>query len=235
VILEAIVPGGLPQGTSIALVGPPGTGKTSLCMQLALEAVREGRDALYLSTENTPSTIVEQAQGVGLLVPGDTRRPKIQFVDAYSWRIGMRRDPLAVSVISNPGNLNEVNLILTDHAKTLAPGSIVVVDSVSGLTLTTPEEDRIRTFVHILAQRLAGLGRRVVFVLEQEAHEDKLIANLRSLVHGTIYTKSSENGDDRLHWFLRMYSLVGATFRTEWFELTMGDKGLRLVGGAKHE
>jgi KaiC/GvpD/RAD55 family RecA-like ATPase len=204
-------------------------------MQLALEAVREGRDALYLSTENTPSTIMEHAQGVGLLLPGDTRCPKIQFADAYSWRIGMRRDPLAISVVSNPGNLNEVNLILTDHAKTLAPGSIVVIDSVSGLSLTTPEEDRIRTFVHILAQRLAGLGRRVVFVLEQEAHESKLIANLRSLVHGTIYTKSSESGDDRLHWFLRMYSLVGANFRTEWFELALSDQGLQLVGGAKHE
>lgn len=159
----------------------------------------------------------------------------MQFVDAYSWRIGMRRDPLAVSVVTNPGNLNEVNLVLTDHAKTLAPGSIVVIDSVSGLTLTTPEEDRIRTFVHILAQRLSGLGRRVIFVLEQEAHENKLMANLRSLVHGTIYTKSSENGDDRLHWFLRMYSLVGATFRTEWFELAMTSQGLALVGGAKHE
>jgi archaellum biogenesis ATPase FlaH len=204
-------------------------------MQLAVEALRSNRDALYLSTENKPSTIIDQAQGLGLLPSGDLGNGKIQFVDAYSWRIGMRRDPLAVSVVSNPGNLNEVSLILIDHAKTLAPGSIVVIDSVSGLGLTTPEEGRVRTFAQTLAQRISSLSKRVVFVLEQDAHDDKLIVSLRALVHGTFFTKTSEDHDGRLHWFIRAYSLVGATTRTEWFELTVGGQGLQLVGGGRHE
>jgi KaiC/GvpD/RAD55 family RecA-like ATPase len=235
VIMEAFVPGGLPQGTSIVLVGPPGTGKTCFCLRLVAEALHSGHDALYLSTENTPSTIAAHARDLHLLSSSTSGKAKLQFVDAYSWRIGMRRDPLTAAAVSNPGNLNEVSLILTDHARTLALGSVVVIDSLSGLCLTTPEEERVRMFVHILGQRISAANKRVVFVLEQNAHEDKLVVSLRALVHGTFFTKTSEDADGRLHWFVRAYSLVGATTRTEWFELTVGRQGLQLARGGPHE
>jgi len=230
VFLEPIISGGFPKGTSIALVGPPGSGKTCICLQLALEMARKGLTALYLSTENTPTTILSQAQGMGLLKSKESQKPKIQFIDAYSWRIGMRLDPFAVRRISDPGNLNEVNLILTDQAKTMEPGSIIIIDSVSGLSLAAPDQERIRTFVHVLAQRISSLEKILIIVLEEEAHDSKLVTNLRALVHGSFFTKTIDGLDGRLHWVLRMHSLVGHSVQTNWQEVLAEKTGLSLAG-----
>lgn len=230
-LLDPILQGGLPYGVSIVLVGPPGSGKTSFCLQLALEATQSGQDALYLSTENTPSNIIQQSRSFGIPLESNIEKNKIQFIDAYSWRLGMRKDPFAISRISNPGNLNEVNLIITDQAKLLAPGSLIVIDSVSGLSLSAPDEQRIRTFVHSLAQRISTLDKKLIFILEDQAHDIRLITNLRSLVHGSIQTKIVDGNDGHLHWKIRMYSLIGVNHATRWFNNILGTKGLELDGG----
>ncbi len=234
-ILDPILQGGLPHGTSIALIGPPGSGKTCLCLQLVLDAVNQGLDGLYLTTENTPSTLVEYAQGFGIPLPNQPTKNPIQYVDAYSWRIGMQKDPFAFSRISNPGNLNEVNLIITDQAKLLKPGSIVIIDSISGLSLSAPDEQRIRTFVHSLAQRICIQGKILVLILEDRAHDPRLITNLRSLVQGSIHTRVVDGSDGSLQWFLRMYSLIGVQHETRWYEVAVEKKGLTLKGGARSE
>jgi len=234
VLLDAIIPGGLPPGSSIMLVGPPGSGKTLASLQLAYEATIQGKDALYLTTENVPSIVYSQAQGFGLTL-GNPQTSQIQFVDAYSWRIGMRKDPLASSHISNPGNLNEVNMILTNQAKLLRPKSLIVIDSLSGLTLAAPDEQRIRTFVHSLAMRIAQVDQLLILVLEDQAHDRRLITNLRSLVQGTLNTMVEENEKGQLERKIRMYSLIGANYTTRWFLLVPGVNGLMLKGGESIE
>ena len=230
-LLDPILQGGLPHGASIVLVGSPGSGKTSFCLQLALEVTHSGKDALYLSTENTPSNIIQHSRSFGIPLGSNVKENKIQFVDAYSWRLGMRKDPFAISRISNPGNLNEVNLIITDQAKLLAPGSLIVIDSVSGLSLSAPDEQRIRTFVHSLAQRISTMDKILMFIMEDQAHDIRLITNLRSLVHGSIQTKTVDGADGCLYWKIRMYSLIGANHATRWFNNLLGTKGLKLNGG----
>ncbi len=234
-ILDPIIPGGLPYGTGIALVGPPGSGKTCLCLQLVYEAVTNERDAIFLTTENLPSTIIQQGKDFGFAFPDKPEKNKIQFIDAYSWRIGVRKDPFALARISNPGNLNEVSLIITDQAKLLKPGSLIVIDSVSGLNLAAPDEQRMRTFVHSLALRISSLEKILILVLEDGAHDAKLITNLRSLVQGSIHTKTVEKSNGQLSWHLRMSNLIGTTHSTKWFNICPGKKGLLIVGGALSE
>jgi KaiC/GvpD/RAD55 family RecA-like ATPase len=49
---------GLPKGDAILVRGEPGTGKTILCLQFIHAGVEKGEKCVYISTEETPQTIM---------------------------------------------------------------------------------------------------------------------------------------------------------------------------------
>lgn len=57
--------GGLPVGTLLELSGPPGSGKTQLCLQWTAEALKQGHTVLYLDTEGAfpPERLVQLYSG----------------------------------------------------------------------------------------------------------------------------------------------------------------------------
>jgi len=64
--LDALLGGGLRRGTSALLVGPVGSGKSSVALSIAYNAAREGEcAALYAFDEGTES-ILERASGIGM-------------------------------------------------------------------------------------------------------------------------------------------------------------------------
>ena len=74
-----------------------------------------------------------------------------------------------------------------------------------------------------------------MLILEDEAHDSKLITNLRSLVQGSFHTKTAEDVKGALRWYLRLYSLIGVNHDTKWFEVNIGKQGLALKGGTTNE
>ncbi len=54
--LDVVLGGGLPRGTLAIIVGPPGSGKTTLANQIAFETARMGRRALVLTALSEPTT-----------------------------------------------------------------------------------------------------------------------------------------------------------------------------------
>jgi len=54
--LDLVLGGGVPRGSLLMVVGPPGSGKTTLAAQMAFAAARAGRDALILTALSEPTT-----------------------------------------------------------------------------------------------------------------------------------------------------------------------------------
>ena len=62
--LDFVLGGGLPQGALAILLGPPGSGKTTLASQIAFAAARRGQRALFLTALSEPTTkLLEHLQG----------------------------------------------------------------------------------------------------------------------------------------------------------------------------
>ncbi len=64
--LDAMVGGGLERGTSCLLLGPAGTGKSTIALQLAIAAAERGERALFCLFEENLATLILRAESVSL-------------------------------------------------------------------------------------------------------------------------------------------------------------------------
>lgn len=64
--LEVMAGGGVGRGTVTGLVGPTGSGKTAICLAFAAAGLREGEDVLYVSHNESPARLRQEARHLGL-------------------------------------------------------------------------------------------------------------------------------------------------------------------------
>jgi circadian clock protein KaiC len=60
-----LIEGGLPKGRSILVTGEPGTGKTIFALQFLVEGLKRGEKAIYVSADESPMDVLEQAASLG--------------------------------------------------------------------------------------------------------------------------------------------------------------------------
>src|SRR5262245_39700734 len=63
--LDDVLAGGLARGTLFLLEGQPGTGKTTIALQLLLEGQKAGEQSLYITLSETKQELVNTAASHG--------------------------------------------------------------------------------------------------------------------------------------------------------------------------
>jgi len=144
--LDRMMGGGLPYGSSAVLLGPAGSGKSTLSLLYAQAAAERGERAVIFTFDEREQTILERTEGLGM--------PIADEVGAGHIRI----QPIDTAELS-PGEF--ANLVRSavqddDHG----PGArIVVIDSLNGYLGAMPEERYLLSQLHEL---LTFLGHRGV-------------------------------------------------------------------------
>lgn len=62
---DELVQGGFPEGSVVLLTGGPGTGKTTFCSQFLWTGLQQGERCLYITTEELPDEIKQDASQFG--------------------------------------------------------------------------------------------------------------------------------------------------------------------------
>jgi circadian clock protein KaiC len=145
--LDRLLGGGLPAGTSTLLLGPAGTGKSTVATQFAAAAAQRGeRSALFVFDENI-GTFHSRSRKLGIRVDQaiDTKLMTVQQIDPAELSSG------------------EFAATVRDAAEgrdaTGVPAKVVVIDSLNGYLNAMPEERFLTAHLHEL---LAYLGQRGV-------------------------------------------------------------------------
>src|SRR6266404_4583462 len=148
--LDVLLGGGLRRGTSALLVGPAGSGKSSVALSFAYNAAKQGQcAALYAFDEGTES-IIERASGIGMEVG-----PLIASGNIALHQI----NPAEMS----PGEFTA----LVCRGVTERDAAVVIIDSLNGYLQAMPQERFLALEIHQLLFYLNQHGALTILVMAQ--------------------------------------------------------------------
>ncbi|HEY4212418.1 MAG TPA: ATPase domain-containing protein [Steroidobacteraceae bacterium] len=144
--LDALLGGGLPFGTSTLLLGPAGSGKSTVATQFATAAAARGeRSAMFVFDENI-GTLRSRSRKLGLNVD-DALAKGLMSVQQV--------DPAELSSGEFAAIVRRAAEGLDDFGK---PAKIIIVDSLNGYLNAMPEEKFLTAQLHELLSYLGLLG-----------------------------------------------------------------------------
>lgn len=161
---DALLGGGIEQGTSTLLLGPAGSGKSTLAWQFVAEAVRKGDKAAIFLFDEELDLLVERAKPLGFDFAGmqATGRLAITQLDAAEL---------------SPGEFaHAVRQAADDPAM-----KTVVIDSINGYQASMPQEHALILHMHELVQYLNRKGVSTFLTVAQHG----LVGEMRSPVDVT--------------------------------------------------
>lgn len=152
--LDALLGGGLPAGTSTLLLGPAGTGKSTLATVFAMQVASSGqRVAMFIFDENIPTYLSRSRKlGMGLEEMISRGLITLQQIDPAEMSSG----EFAASVrraaeADGPGG----------------PARLIVIDSLNGYLNAMPEEKYLTAQLHELLSYLGQLGVVTILTVTQ--------------------------------------------------------------------
>jgi circadian clock protein KaiC len=146
--LDRMLGGGLRRGRATFLLGPTGSGKTTLGLQFALEGVRRGEKALYLNLEENPVQLAAHIAGLGV----DPR--------------GAEQDGLELQYAA-PVEL-QIDSLVAGAFRAIHERKVrrVVIDGVGDLVVAAGDEQRLHEYLYALVQHFAAAGVTSIFTYE---------------------------------------------------------------------
>ncbi len=103
--LDGLMSGGFQQGKVYLISGEAGTGKTIFCLQYALAGVGRGENAVYISLDEKPLHLVEDAESLGWDLKRYIIEKRITLLDVTPYftniRIGKEKSVDVLAVVSD--------------------------------------------------------------------------------------------------------------------------------------
>ena len=158
--LDALLGGGPDRGTSTLLMGPAGSGKSTIAVQYAVAAAERGDHAVIFAFDESLATLKARTEALGVrFTEGlDAGQVKVQQVDPAELSPGEFVGLVRESVENNNAR-------------------VVVIDSLNGYMNAMPEEQFLTAQLHEL---LTYLGRQGVTTLMVVAQHGMVGAQMQS-------------------------------------------------------
>ena len=147
--LDTLLGGGIDRGSSTLLIGPPGSGKSTIAVQYAVAAAqREDHAAAFLFDE-TKTAMLTRSGGVGMQIVEGEGDGQIEIHQI---------DPAAIS----PGEFADMV-----RASVARGAKVVVIDSLNGYLNTMPQNNFLTAQLHELLSYLNLQGVATFLIVAQ--------------------------------------------------------------------
>jgi circadian clock protein KaiC len=152
--LDTLMGGGLQFGTSVVLLGPAGTGKSTTAFQYARAAAARGERSVVFAFDERLETILERTAGLGMNIAGDVEAGRIvvHTIDAAELSPGEFAHQVRTAVEGNGGR---------------SGAKVIVIDSLNGYLHAMPEERFLMAQLHELLTYLGHKGVVTFLIVAQ--------------------------------------------------------------------
>lgn len=157
--LDGMLDGGVWAGTTTLVVGPTGSGKTTISMHFALEGIAKKERTLYVNFQENPAQLARGFANLGADV-NSARESGLELM--YVSPVELQIDSIVVGIY--------------DHIK---DGSVkrVVVDAVGDLVTAASDTQRLHDYLYSLVQIFAVNGVTSLLTFESGISQDGSLAS----------------------------------------------------------
>jgi KaiC/GvpD/RAD55 family RecA-like ATPase len=192
----------IPSKSTILLVGPPGSGKSTFCHQAVLTNI-EIRPVIYVTTESAPSRVMDSLRQKGL---GAVSPHAVSFVDAFHETVGLSGEVRSDSVDASSGDLTGLGIAISRLQQKIHQNFLLVFDS-----LTSPylmRGSQILRFMRLVLVRLAAEGNAVLACVDEGCGKEEDLVAMMTMADGIV---KIELGDGSKAFDVIKHPKVGPT------------------------
>jgi circadian clock protein KaiC len=147
--LDALLGGGLNVGTSTLIMGPAGTGKSTLSLRYAASAAESGGRVYFAAFDEDVAMMRERLGGLGINID--------DLIDSGN---------LVVDIV-DPSELSPGHFIARCRSEVARGASLVVIDSLNGFLAAMPSEEYLIMQMRELLSFLNNQGVTTILVMAQ--------------------------------------------------------------------
>jgi circadian clock protein KaiC len=148
--LDEMLGGGIHRGTSALLIGPAGSGKSSVALTYLIAAAKRGEHAALFAFDEGVASITDRSAGLGMAIAPFVTNGRITLEQI---------NPAEMS----PGEFTQLVRRTVERNQT----KVVVVDTLNGLLNAMPEERHLILQIHELLGFLSQAGVLTILIIAQ--------------------------------------------------------------------
>ncbi len=233
-IIDQLLPDGFPSSSVVLVMGDPATGKSTLLLQMVVEALRHHKNVVYAALDDFPDNVRDSMKNMNIEpseFEAEGRRRSLVFIDCYSILVGGKSKE---QYSEDPQRLSDLSIVISKAlAETNDPSrTLLVIESLTTLIQRTGVRPSFE-FLHTLVAKVRSCKASCVSSLSRKAFHPAIIAAIQDKVDGVIEMKAEETKDG-LERFIRVPKMKGARHSTMWVPYnTDPDLGLILPSPTK--
>jgi archaeal flagellar protein FlaH len=179
--LEQMIGGPIPRGSSLLLLGDPGSGKTVLSYEMLHDELEAGRLCALLSYDAFPEDVQGRMGEFGWDIISSLRKGRLKIIDCYSGLAGQGEGALR-----DPSDLTELNIQVTSFiTKGKNAPVTLILDSLTPI-FNGVEAKQAINFLQTVGAKVKKTGGLFILTASKGAIPDDAIAKIKSIVDGVI-------------------------------------------------
>ena len=179
----------IPPKSMILLVGPPGSGKSTFCQQVALQSLAMDRPIIFVTTEYGPSEAERALKERGL---GKVELGLLNFVNVYHETVGLSFSDRPDTVHAHCEDLSSIGIAISKLSERIGRrGVLLVFDSLTSPYLFSGSE--VLRFMRMTLSGFAAEGNGVLACVDEGCGKLEDLVAMMSVSSGVIKMKTEDS------------------------------------------